>query len=175
MRRPRSDSGKARVLLAQAETNTPAAAPNPDESTKPGDVGTPEGVEVPVGPEDNSPNPDPNLPVPETPTPDVTPDTTPDITDGTSVLNPPIPGGETPATPGGLRATEAEGLEVANVRVVGNRVVPAETILLQPNTRRGAAFSTQQVDRDRAKIDALGFFASVQYQVTPNLDDPKKS
>ena len=170
-----SANGKARVLLAQAETNTPAAAPNPDESKKPGDVGAPEGVEVPVGPKDDTPNPDPNLPVPETPTPETPTDTTPDTGDGgVSVLNPPIPGGETPPTPGGLRAAEAEGLEIADVRVVGNRVVPAQSILLQATTRRGAAFSTLQVDRDRAKIDALGFFASVQYQVTPNLDDPKK-
>ena len=171
-------SGKAdnaRVLLAQAETNQPAAAANPDESTKPGETGVPEGVEVPVGPEDTTPNPDPNLPVPEKPaTPDITPDTTPTTDEGVSVLNPPIPGGETPATPGGLRAAEAEGLEIADVRVVGNRVVPATSVLLQATSRRGAAFSTLQVDRDRAKIDALGFFASVQYQVTPNLDDPKK-
>ncbi len=165
---------KARVRVAQAQTNKPGADANPADSKKPGDVGEPEGLEVPVGPKDETPNPDPNLPVPEKPATPTNLDTPTPGTDGVSVLNPPVPGGETPPTPGGLRASEAEGLEIADVRVVGNRVVPAQSVLLQATTRRGAAFSTLQVDRDRAKIDALGFFASVQYQVTPNLDDPKK-
>ncbi|MDF2439938.1 MAG: outer membrane protein insertion porin family, partial [Abditibacteriota bacterium] len=69
---------------------------------------------------------------------------------------------------------QAEGREIVNIRVVGNRVVPEQSILLKATTRRGAAFSARQLDLDRAAIDSLGFFASVQYQVTPNLEDPNK-
>jgi outer membrane protein insertion porin family len=70
---------------------------------------------------------------------------------------------------------EAEGRPIANVRVVGNRVVPSETVLLQATgTRPGAAFSSRQIELDRQRIRALGFFASVQYQVFPNLEDPNR-
>jgi outer membrane protein insertion porin family len=158
---------QGQVLLAQAQTNQPAAAPQEGRG-----AGEPpqEGLEVPA--DDNaSPTAAPNGPAPaaqpEAPNPAP-------ATAGTSVLTPSTPGGETPLTPGALRATEAEGAEIAEVRVVGNRVVPAPSILLQVTSRRGAAFSSVQVDRDRVKIDSLGFFASVQFQVTPNLDDPKK-
>lgn len=71
-------------------------------------------------------------------------------------------------------SVEAEGREVVNVKVVGNRVVPAESILLKVGTRRGAAYSPNQIRLDINAIDALGFFASVQHQVTPNLEDPNK-
>jgi outer membrane protein insertion porin family len=85
---------------------------------------------------------------------------------------------DTPTTPdaGAIGSVaEAEGRPIANVRVVGNRVVPAETILLQATgTRPGAAFSSRQIQLDRQRIDALGFFASVQYQVFPNLEDPAR-
>ena len=97
-------------------------------------------------------------------------------------MTPPAPGetvvppaGETPATPVIGSPAEAEGRAIAQVRVVGNRIVSDQTILLQATgTRAGAAYSTRQTDLDRQKIDALGFFASVQQQVTPNLEDPTK-
>jgi outer membrane protein insertion porin family len=158
-----------RVRLAQAQTNTPAAAPEEGRG-----AGQPEQkLEIPDGEPAESPGEPNSQPAPETPATPATPADPADATPGTNVLEP-APGGETPTTPGSLQASEAEGQEIADVRVVGNRVVPAASILTQITSRRGGAFATVQVDRDRAKIDSLGFFASVQYQVTPNLEDPRK-
>jgi outer membrane protein insertion porin family len=163
------------VLIAQAGTNQgnnnqpnkPAASP--DAKTEP------EGLKVPIG-EKKDENP-PQPPV------EIGPRT------GGSTL--PRPGGSTlpaptittPATnaasnqegPNEAAIAQAEGREVAQVRIVGLRVIPEESVLLQAtNIRRGAAFSRRQAELDRAKIASMGFFASVQYQVTPNLEDAAK-
>ncbi|HEY0076596.1 MAG TPA: BamA/TamA family outer membrane protein [Abditibacteriaceae bacterium] len=163
------------VLIAQAgtnqgdnnQTNQPAASP--DAKTEP------EGLKVPIG-EKKDENP-PQPPV------EIGPRT------GGSTL--PRPGGSTlpaptittPATnaatnqegPNEAAIAQAEGREVAQVRIVGLRVIPEESVLLQAtNIRRGAAFSRRQAELDRAKIASMGFFASVQYQVTPNLEDAAK-
>ncbi len=169
---------EAPVLLAQTgansgdnnQTNKPAATP--------GAKTEPEGLTIPLGKDKKDEG---------TPVTPATPDTTP--RPGGSTL--PRPGGSslpaptivTPATndaanqegPNDAAITQAEGREVAQVRIVGLRVIPPDSVLLQAsNTRRGAAFARRQADLDRAKINNMGFFASVQYQVTPNLDDPAK-
>jgi outer membrane protein assembly factor BamA len=132
----------------QDSTNAPAAAPQEE----------PRGLEVPVGPDQTPP-----ADAPATPAPDASttvprplapaPDTVPDL--------PPIIG----------NVAEAEGREVSDVRVVGNRVIAAEIILSpgQVRTQRGAAFSARQVELDRGRIEQLGFFATVQVQVTPDV------
>lgn len=155
-----------RVLLAQEQNNKPAAAPEePEKQPQP----------IPVTP-DKGPQPEPNQPAdapatPGTPAPPPAPVTPGDVP--ATPAAPETPGAPEETSPGAL--AEAEGRPIAQVRVVGNRVVPAETVLLQvAGTRPGAAYSSRQVDLDRAKIDALGFFASVQHQVTPNLEDPAK-
>jgi outer membrane protein insertion porin family len=142
------------TLLAQAETNQPAA--DPEEGTH--------RIEAPptgeVGP----------APAPRPPAGTGTP----------GVGTPATPPLETPAQPLPVEppvgsTAWAEGRQIANVRVVGSRVVPEDSILLQvQGTRSGAAFSSRQIELDRMKIDTLGFFASVSYQVTPNLEDPAK-
>ena len=89
-------------------------------------------------------------------------------------LGPVVPA-VTQSGPNAETIAAAEGREVAQVRIVGLRIIPEESVLLQAtNTRRGAAFSARQAELDRAKIAAMGFFASVQYQVTPNLEDATK-
>ncbi len=163
------------VLIAQAgatqgdnnQTNKPAATP--------GTKTEPEGLKIPLNTKKDE-------------CPAVTPPV-PDPRPGGSTL--PRPGGSslpaptivTPATndaatqegPNDAAITQAEGREVAQVRIVGLRVIPAESVLVQAtNIRRGAAFARRQADLDRAKINNMGFFASVQYQVTPNLEDPAK-
>lgn len=133
----------------QDRTNTPAAAPN----DKPR-------LEVPVGPATTPPvGAAAAPPATTTPAPNLdagAPATTPDV--------PPVIG----------NVTEAEGREITDVRVVGNRVIPAETILAQVRTQRGAAFSGRQAELDRGRIDQLGFFATVQSQVTPDINEPNK-
>jgi outer membrane protein insertion porin family len=89
--------------------------------------------------------------------PPPTPQLTPDV--------PPIIG----------NVTEAEGREISDVRVVGNRVIPTETILAQVRTQRGAAFSARQAELDRSRIAQLGFFATVQTQVEPDITEPNKT
>jgi outer membrane protein insertion porin family len=163
--------GNSGVRLAQAvqPSNAPAAAP--DEGRGAGQPRTDtKGLNIPA---DNnaSPTAEPNGPPPTDPATPATP-VTPTQPAGTPVTPP--ASGEAPSTPGSLQATEAEGQEIADVRVVGNRVVPASSILAQVTSRRGAAFSTVQIDRDVQKVTALGFFAAVQYQVTPNLEDARK-
>ena len=151
----------AGVRLAQLtpnEPNQPAATPR--------DPANPRGLGVPVGPETPLPS-GPAAPPPA----DTTAPTPPDVTapEGGSILD---------TTPdqqpliGDINA--AEGREIADVRVVGNRVVPADTILGQVRLQRGAAFSSNQAINDRARVFQLGFFAAVQVQVTPDLTDPNR-
>jgi outer membrane protein insertion porin family len=145
-------------LLLAATGDEPPAAPKEN----------PPALTVPVTP-DTSPQPTPHMPPPgngTTPPAEATPPLTP---------APP------PATPPAssvspyLNPAQAEGMEIADVRVAGNRVVPADSILLQINgTKPGAKFSMRQAEADRLSILGLGFFASVQYQITPNLNDPSK-
>ena len=134
--------------------NSNAPAAKPDEN--------PPGLTIPLGPDDSKNNGTPAAPpldnTPVTPPPTLpVPDTTPTV----------------PSIIGNV--AEAEGEEVADVRIVGNRVVPATTILAQIRTQRGAAFSSRQAELDRTRIDQLGFFALVQVQVSPDLTDPKKT
>lgn len=155
------------VRLAQAQTNTPAAAPA-EPQKEPGAIVTVDPTET-KPPEAPAPNPpvDKGETAPATPAVPVTPPQP-----GQTVV-PPAGDAATPPVIGS--PAEAEGRAIAQVRVVGNRIVSDQTILLQATgTRAGAAYSTRQADLDRAKIDALGFFASVQAQVTPNLEDPAK-
>ena len=135
----------------QGDANAPAAAPQDK----------PRGLEVPVGPDTAPPAdaagaPPANVTVPAAPPIAPTPRATPDV--------PPVIG----------NVAEAEGREIADVRVVGNRVLPAETILGQVRTQRGAAFSARQAELDRGRVDQLGFFATVQSQVAPDVEQPGK-
>ncbi|HVF09809.1 MAG TPA: POTRA domain-containing protein, partial [Abditibacteriaceae bacterium] len=145
------------LRLAQTDTNKPAAEPKEN----------PPGLIVPVVP-DKSPPPEPKAPKPDAPAAPAT-SSTPATPNAAEVLPPAVTPGE--PTPG---EREAEGREVVNVRVVGNRVVPTDTILLQAATKQGVAYAPSQIQLDLAKIDTLGFFASVKHQVTPNLEDPTK-
>lgn len=149
------------VLAAVAAGNQSPAAPQEN----------PPALAVPLKP-DKSPQPTPNMPpaetdtseeeIPEAPAPPVTP--------------PPSTPSEAPAaTSPYLNPAQAEGMEIAGVRVAGNRVVPNDSILLQiSGTKPGAKFSIRQAEADRLSILGLGFFASAQYQITPNLNDPSK-
>ncbi|MBV9867509.1 MAG: BamA/TamA family outer membrane protein [Abitibacteriaceae bacterium] len=174
--RPKTTDALSGARIAQAQTNKPAADPD-----KRGDI--PPALTVPVGPDKgNSPAPSPgNTPpgapgtTPTTPGPTTTTPTTPTTatTPTAPVTGPTLPPSTTTEQPV-PGSVEAEGREVVNVKVVGNRVVPADSILLKVGTRRGAAYSPNQIRLDINAIDALGFFASVQHQVTPNLEDPNK-
>ncbi len=135
----------------QQDNNGPAAAPE----DQPRGLQTPNGPIV--GPSPTGPTTDPqNNSTVVSPPPALTPIPTPDA----------------PSIIGDVQA--AEGREITEVRVVGNRVVPSETILTQVRTQRASAFSSRQVDLDRSRIDQLGFFASVQAQVSPDVNDPEK-
>ncbi len=146
--------GQPHVRLAQTrqeDRNAPAAAPDD----------RPRGLQLPTGP---------TLGLPST-----TPGT--EGKNNSTVLSP----GATPSGGGAADAptiignvTEAEGREIAEVHAVGNRIVTADAILAQVRTQRGAAFSSRQVELDRTRIEALGFFALVQAQVAPNVSDPQK-
>ncbi len=144
------------VRLAQLKENRNAPAAAPEDK--------PRGLQLPTGP---TVGPSPN-------------GKNGDAQDNSSVVNgtqmPPsvtAPGaGDTSPIIGDVAA--AEGREITEVRVVGNRVVPAATILTQVRTQRASAFASRQVDLDRARIDQLGFFASVQAQVAPDVADPEK-
>jgi len=145
--------GQARVFLAQLKQedhNTPAASPQD----------RPRGLQLPSGPTIGPPSGLPNTPG----------------TDNSSTLSPQAPlattGDNSQAIIGPV--DESEGREIGEVRVVGNRIVTTEAILSQVRTQRGAAFASRQVNLDRARIDALGFFASVQAQVAPSVNDPQK-
>ncbi len=147
----RQRTGIRLAQLTQGTSNQPAAAPN----------NNPPRLEVPVGP--NQPSTLGNAAPPPT-TPNATPP-------------PPLP--LPPATPdlppliGDLG--RAEGTEISDVRVVGNRIIPAETILAQVRTQRGAAFSGRQAELDRGRINQLGFFLNVQVQLLPDVDQPNKT
>ena len=133
--------------------NTPAAAP-PEEEPR---------IEVPIE-DDEGDDDEPELP--EVPGDEVDP---PDPVITTNPANP------APAVEGNaLAPAEAEGREVVTVRVVGNRAVDEAPILLAANFRPGAAYSTRQAELAVRSINALGFFAAVEQQVVPNLQDPTK-
>ncbi len=141
-------------VVSQNPSNAPAAQPA-------GEPGKPGGLTVPIGPDKNAATPTPT-PAP-TPAPVATP--TPPVV---------VPGGDTTDNSGDVQVN-LEGRTIATVRVVGNRVVPNETILQQATgTRVGGVVSANQLQADLRRIDALGFFVSVQQQVTPNLTDPEK-
>ena len=157
-----------------AQVQTPAAGPS-----RPGDRNeapaapreNPPGLTVPIKP-DKSPPPEPNAPTPRPGGTGTAPATgTPPSTPATVT---PAPATPAPPVESTISAAAAEGREIADVRVVGNRVVPAPSILQPLGTRAGGAFASRQIELDRAKIDALGFFASVQVQVTPSLEDMNK-
>ncbi|PQV62777.1 Beta-barrel assembly machine subunit BamA [Abditibacterium utsteinense] len=137
--------------LTQGTSNTPAAAPQEN----------PPRLEIPVGPDqapaDGAPAaPPPDATAPAPPQVMAPPQTTPDV--------PPVIG----------NLAESEGREITEVRIVGNRVIPAETILAQVRTQRGAAFSARQAELDRGRVDQLGFFATVQSQVSPDVTQANK-
>ena len=157
--------------LAPNEPNQPAATPK--------DPAKPDGLGVPIGPEKPLP-PGPAAPPADTSTDNST-GTAPDAGTPTG----PAPTGPAPTGPSILDrvpdqtptigdVNAAEGREISEVRVVGNRVVPSDTILGQVRLQRGAAFSARQAELDRARIAQLGFFALVQTQVVPDLSDPAK-
>ncbi|RYG62798.1 hypothetical protein EON80_22445, partial [bacterium] len=91
---------------------------------------------------------------------------------GATAPVPPAPATDLPPIIGNV--AEAEGREISDVRVVGNRVIPAETVLTQVRTQRGAAFSARQAELDRGRVGQLGFFATVQSQVAPDPEQPNK-
>ncbi len=145
------------VRLAQLAPKDTEAPATPREAG-------PDGLKVPIGPE-----------IPDNGTPAAPP---PDTTTAPPRVEPPVGTPALDTTPdqqsiiGDVRA--AEGREISDVRVVGSRVVPADTILAQVRLQRGAAFSSRQTQLDLGRINQLGFFASVQAQVAPDLTDPNK-
>lgn len=164
----------APVLLAQTgsnqgnnnQPNQPAAAP--------GAKTEPEGLTVPLG-KDKKDEGTPATPSGPRPSGSTLPRPGGSSLPAPTIITPATNDAANQATPNDAAITQAEGREVAQVRIVGLRVIPSDSVLLQAtNTRRGAAFSRRQADLDRAKITNMGFFASVQYQVTPNLEDPAK-
>lgn len=136
-----------RVFMAQAETNKPAAAPQEH----------PPALTTPVGPDKEKAPPQGTNVGPTAPTTGTTPGT------GTTVPAPSV-----------AASNDAEGRQIVGVRVVGNRVIAPDVILLQIGAKPGAAYTARQSELDRANIDRLGFFASVQVQVTANVEDPEK-
>ncbi len=154
--RPSAFRKTTRIRLAQltqGTSNTPAAAPREN----------PPRLEVPVGPATTPPDGAPAAPPPDAA-----------IAAPPQILAPPQTTSEVPLVIGNL--AESEGREVTDVRIVGNRVITAETILApaQVRTQRGAAFSARQAELDRGRIDQLGFFATVQSQVSPDVAQANK-
>ena len=137
--------------LTQGTSNAPAAAPDQD----------PPRLEIPVGPDQGQPDAAPAAP-PADATAPIAPD----------AMAPPQTTTDAPPLIGNL--AESEGREITQVRVVGNRVIPAETVLAQVRTQGGAAFSARQAELDRGRIDQLGFFATVQSQVLPDAAQANK-
>ena len=148
----------APVRLAQLQPRDSEAPATPPETGR-------DGLSIPVGPE-----------IPSKGTPAAPP---PDTSTPPPRLVPPTGAGVLDTTPdqvpiiGDVRA--AEGREISEVRVVGSRVVPADTILAQVRLQRGAAFSSRQAQLDLGRINQLGFFAATQAQVAPDLSDPNKT
>ena len=138
----------------QGDANSPAAAPQE----------RPRGLEVPVGPATTPPDAAPGAPPADRsalPAPNVAPPTPPLTPDVPSIIG---------------NVAQAEGTEITEVRVVGNRVITAEAILAKVRTQRGAAFSARQAELDRARIgQELGYFASIQIQVQPDVDVANKT
>ena len=145
------------VRLAQLQPKDTEAPATPRE-TGPGGLQVPVGPEIPNNGTPAAPPPDTTNPPPRVSPPAGAPvlDTSPDA----------------PALIGDVPA--AEGREISDVRVVGSRVVPADTILAQVKLQRGAAFSSRQAQLDLGRINQLGFFAATQAQVAPDLNDPNK-
>lgn len=146
--------------------NTPAAAPKEDQTNPK--------ATVPVNPEDGANTPEKTVviePKPgEMPVAPPTESTPAPTIPGETPLAPATDTGETVLTP-----ADAEGKEIATVRVVGNRVIGADTILLAATgVRPGAAFSSRQAQLALREIRNLGFFVDASVQVTPNLQDPNK-
>ncbi len=151
----RIDTSLRLAQLAPGDTEAPATPPE----TGPG------GLKVPIGPE--VPNVATPAPPPDTDNAGAPPRVEPPS--GAPVLD------TTPDQPALIgNVTAAEGREISEVRVVGSRVVPADTILAQVKLQRGAAFSSPQAQLDLRRINQLGFFAATQAQVAPDLNDPNK-
>lgn len=155
----------AEVRLAQA-SSAPAATPEKRPSK----------LQVPVKPGEKTPKQEPLTIEAEsnesaTPTLPAAPDAESTLGDaGAGVAQPEINTEETLLT-----TSDAEGKTIAVVRVAGNRVVNADTILLAATaTRPGAAYSSRRAQLDLRKIRELGFFAGVEIQLLPNLQDPDK-
>lgn len=148
-------------LLAAAGDASPAAP-----------IENPPALTIPVTPDTTPEQPTPHMPPADESAPT---ETTPIITPPAAETEPtPIPPASNVASPY-LNPAQAEGMEIVDVRVAGNRVVPNASILLRINgTKPGSRFSIRQAEADRASIQGLGFFASVQYQITPNLNNPSK-
>jgi len=161
------------VTSQTAWAQPPIVSRNPTDApvAQPADPATPGGLTIPVGPDKDKDKSGAGATTPPT-TPDATPP------DTTAPSPPPVvvPGNATGDAAGNADvATDLAGRTIANVRVVGNRVVPSDTILGQATgTRVGGIVSAQQLQGDLRRIDMLGFFASVQQQVTLNLEDPEK-
>jgi outer membrane protein insertion porin family len=152
-----------RIADATAQTGSPTTGTVDTKKPPAAPVENPPALTVPVTPDKNEPpTPAPAPPESETPTPPAT------------VTPAPVAPTTLPET-NGLAPEDAEGREIAAVRVIGNRVVSEDTVLLSiAATKPGAAFSVRQADLDRRRIHDLGYFAVVDYQVVPNLQDPKK-
>lgn len=159
------------VTSQTAWAQPPIVSRNPTDApvAQPADPATPGGLTIPVGPDKDKSNAGPT-------TPPTTPDATPPNTTAPSPPPVVVPGNATGDAAGNADvATDLAGRTIANVRVVGNRVVPSDTILGQATgTRVGGIVSANQLQGDLRRIDMLGFFASVQQQVTLNLEDPEK-
>ena len=161
------------VTSQTAWAQPPIVSRNPTDApvAQPADPATPGGLTIPVGPDKDKDKSGAGATTPPT-TPDATPP------DTTAPSPPPVvvPGNATGDAAGNADvATDLAGRTIANVRVVGNRVVPSDTVLGQATgTRVGGIVSANQLQGDLRRIDMLGFFASVQQQVTLNLEDPEK-
>jgi outer membrane protein insertion porin family len=153
------ESASASVRLGQV-LNAPAAVPEEK----------PDKLEVPINPDDKG-VPEKTIVIEGDGTPPAAPVT------GTPTI-------ELPAAPSApalevdeslLLPEAAEGKEIANVRIAGNRVVSGDTILLAASALRpGVAYTARQAQLDLRRIRDLGFFAGVEHQILPNLQDPNK-
>jgi outer membrane protein insertion porin family len=161
------------VTSQTAWAQPPIVSRNPTDApvAQPADPATPGGLTIPVGPDK-----DKDKSAAGATTPPTTPDATPPDTTAPSPPPVVVPGNATGDAAGNADvATDLAGRTIANVRVVGNRVVPSDTVLGQATgTRVGGIVSANQLQGDLRRIDMLGFFASVQQQVTLNLEDPEK-
>jgi len=157
------------VTSQTAWAQPPIVSRNPTDApvAQPADPATPGGLTIPIGPDKDKDKSDAGATTPPTTPPDTTAPSPPPVV---------VPGNATGDAAGNADvATDLAGRTIANVRVVGNRVVPSDTVLGQATgTRVGGIVSANQLQGDLRRIDMLGFFASVQQQVTLNLEDPEK-